>query len=58
MGLIEKMFMNRGRISKADLIKECNRLIRFEPTEEDKIKIVEEQKKTLKELEDELNVKK
>ena len=42
MGLIEKMFMNRGRISKADLIKECNRLIRFEPTEEDKIKIAEE----------------
>ena len=58
MGLIEKMFMNRGRISKADLIKECNRLIRFEPTEEDKIKIVEEQQKTLKELEDELNAKK
>ena len=58
MGLIEKMFMNRGRISKADLIKECNRLIRFEPTEEDKIKIAEEQQKTLKELEDELNAKK
>ena len=58
MGLIEKMLMNRGRISKADLIKECNRLIRFEPTEQDKIKINEEQQKTLKELEDELNVKK
>jgi hypothetical protein len=58
MGLIEKMFINRGRISKADLIKECNRLIRFEPTEEDKVKIAEEQQKTLKELEDELNVKK
>ena len=58
MGLIEKMLMNRGRISKSDLIKECNRLIRFEPTEQDKIKINEEQQKTLKELEDELNVKK
>ena len=58
MGLIEKMFMNRGRINKTDLIKECNRIIRFEPTEEDKIKIAEEQQKTLKELEDELNVKK
>ena len=58
MGLIEKMLMNRGRISKTDLIKECNRLIRFEPTEQDKIKINEEQQKTLKELEDELNVKK
>jgi hypothetical protein len=58
MGLIEKMFINRGRISKADLIKECNRIIRFEPTEEDKVKIAEEQQKTLKELEEELNVKK
>ena len=58
MGLIEKMLMNRGRISKTDLIKECNRLIRFEPTEQDKIKINEEQQKTLKELEDELKVKK
>ena len=57
IGLIEKMFMNRGRISKTDLIKECNRIIRFEPTEENKIKITEEQKKTLKELEDELKVK-
>ena len=58
MGLIEKMFINRGRINKGDLIKECNRIIRFEPTEEDKVKIAEEQQKTLKELEDELNVKK
>lgn len=58
MALIEKMFINRGRINKSDLIKECNRIIRFEPTEEDKIKIAEEQQKTLKELEDELNVKK
>ena len=58
MGLIEKMLTNRGRISKTDLIKECNRLIRFEPTEQDKIKIAEEQEKTLKELADELKVKK
>ena len=58
MGLIEKMLTNRGRISKTDLIKECNRLIRFEPTEQDKIKIAEEQEKTLKELEDELKTKK
>lgn len=58
MSLIEKMFINRGRISKSDLIKECNRLIRFEPTEEDKIKIGEEQQKMIKELEDELKDKK
>ena len=47
ISMIEKMFMNRGRISKAELIKECNRLIKFEPTEEDKSKIAEEQKKML-----------
>ena len=58
IGLIEKMLTNRGRISKADLIKECNRLIRFEPTEQDKIKIAEEQQKTLQELEEELKSKK
>ena len=58
MGLIEKMFINRGRISKNELIKECNRIIRFEPTEEDKIKIAEEQQKTLNEIEEELKVKK
>ena len=58
MALIEKMLINRGRISKADLIKECNRLIRFEPTEQDKIKIAEEKKKILKELEEELKSKK
>jgi hypothetical protein len=32
--MIEKLFINRGRISKSDLIKECNKLIRFSPTEE------------------------
>ena len=32
--LIEKLFVNRGRISKSDLIKECNKLIRFVPTDE------------------------
>ena len=58
MSLIEKMFINRGRISKSDIIKECNKIIRFEPTEEDKVKIAEEQQKTIKELEDELNPKK
>ena len=51
----EKMFMNRGRISKAELIKECNRLIKFEPTEEDKIKIAEEQKKMLEKIENEIS---
>lgn len=51
---IEKIFMTRGRISKSDLIKECNKIIRFVPTEEDKLKIKEEQNKILKTFEDEL----
>lgn len=54
MAMIEKMFMMRGRISKNELIKECNRIIKFEPTEEDKIKIAEEQKKMLAKLESEI----
>lgn len=46
--------MQRGRINKADLIKECNKIIRFAPTEEDKAKILEEQNKILKSIETEL----
>jgi hypothetical protein len=52
---IEKIFMVRGRISKSDLIKECNKIIRFQPTDEDKEKILEEQNKILKVYEDELD---
>ena len=54
LAAIEKIFMQRGRISKAELIKECNKIIRFTPTEEDKQKILEEQNKAWKNLEDEL----
>jgi len=46
--------MQRGRINKTDLIKECNKIIRFTPTEEDKAKILEEQNKILKSFETEL----
>lgn len=48
---IEKIFLTRGRISKAELIKECNKIIRFVPSEEDKQKIMEEQNKILKSFE-------
>jgi hypothetical protein len=51
---IEKLFMNRGRISKAELIKECNKIIRFTPTEEDKAKILQQQNKILQNFEEEL----
>merc|ERR1711957_884677 len=54
---IEKIFIQRGRISKNDLIKECNKIIRFEPTEEDKIKINEEQNNIIKSIETELESK-
>jgi len=33
---IEKYFLNKGRVSKSDLVTQCNKLIRFEPTDEDK----------------------
>lgn len=46
--------MQRGRINKTDLIKECNKIIRFAPSEEDKAKILEEQNKILKSFETEL----
>jgi len=46
--------MQRGRINKTDLIKECNKIIRFAPTEEDKAKILEEQNKIIKSFETEL----
>jgi hypothetical protein len=49
--------MNRGRITKSELIRECNKLIRFEPTEEDKLKIQEDQNKILKNLEKEFETK-
>ena len=37
---IEKLIINRGRISKQDMIAQCNKIIRFEPTEEDKVLIM------------------
>ena len=55
MTMIENLFIRRGRINKMDLIKECNKIIKFEPTEEDKIKIAEEQKEMLEKIENELN---
>ena len=54
MTMIENLFIRRGRINKMDLIKECNKIIKFEPTEEDKIKIAEEQKEMLEKIEKEL----
>jgi hypothetical protein len=57
LAAIEKIFLQRGRISKAELIKECNKIIRFEPSEDDKLKILEEQKMEWKKLEEQMNNK-
>lgn len=51
---IEKLFVQRGRINKNELIKECNKIIRFEPTDEDKIIIQKEQKNIIKSIEKEI----
>ena len=58
MNMIENLFMKRGRINKGDLIKECNKIIKFEPTEENKIKIAQEQKEMLEKIESKLKIKK
>lgn len=49
--------MNRGRINKSELIKECNKLIRFQPSEEDKLKIQEDRNRILKNFEKEFETK-
>lgn len=52
---IEKVFVTKGRISKSDLIKECNRLIKFEPTTEDKAKITAERASLVENFEKDFN---
>ena len=43
----------RGRVSKGDLLSECNKLIRLQPRAEDKEKIKQEQKNLLAKVEKE-----
>jgi len=52
---IEKLLVTRGRINKVDLIKECNKIIRFAPSEEDKVKILSEQAKIFERYSKELD---
>lgn len=40
----------KGRISKSELISQCNKIIRFEPTKEDEEEIAREQKLMLDSL--------
>lgn len=50
MEAIYKTVMSKGVLTKSELINECSRLIRLEPTEEDKLKIKEEENKILQDL--------
>jgi len=44
----------RGRISRTDLVIECNRLIKMNPSEEDKAKLKKEESSLLQQLESDL----
>ena len=46
----------RGRISRTDLVIECNRLIKMNPSEEDKAKLKKEESNLLQQLESDLKV--
>lgn len=48
---VKKYIEKRGRVSRAELCAESNRLIRLEPREEDRIKIAEEEKALIASME-------
>lgn len=51
---IARYIKTRGRVGKADLLMECNKLVRLQPRNEDKVKIQQEQKKALEKVESEM----
>mmetsp|Transcript_24808 Transcript_24808/g.22004 ORF Transcript_24808/g.22004 Transcript_24808/m.22004 type:complete len:101 (-) Transcript_24808:43-345(-) len=51
---VKELIQRKGRISRSDLMLECNRLINLNPSEEDKEKIKQEQANFLKEIESDL----
>lgn len=53
---VARYIKTRGRVSKADLLMECNKLVRMQPRAEDKVKIQAEQKNLLEKVEKEFNV--
>lgn len=54
---IEKYFGNKGRVSKSELVAQSNKLIRFEPTEEDKEIINKQNLEIIKDVEERENEK-
>ena len=55
MNAVKKFIERRGRVSRLDLARESNRLIRLNPTQEDKAKIEEEEKALVSNLQFEEN---
>lgn len=50
---VARYIKSKGRVGKADLLMECNKLVRLQPRTEDKVKIKQEQKKMLEKVEKE-----
>jgi len=55
MNSVKKFIERKGRVSRLDLARESNRLIRLNPTAEDKAKIEAEEKALVSNLEFEEN---
>lgn len=50
---VARYVKSKGRVNKADLLSECNKLVRLLPKAEDRAKIKEEQKHLLDKVEKE-----
>ena len=50
---VSRYIKTKGRVSKSDLLMECNKLVRLQPRNEDRQKIKEEQKRILNKVESE-----
>jgi hypothetical protein len=49
-----RLIKSEGKISRADLVNECSRIVSIEPTAEDKIKIKQEEEEIMKKLNSQL----
>lgn len=54
MEQVARWLKQKGRINRADLVAGCNRLVRLNPTAEDRAKIAKEDKKAVEALDQEL----
>merc|ERR1712113_1004509 len=54
MSGVAEWLKKRGRINRADLVAACNRIIRLNPTEEDKVKLQQEAHSAVAALEEDV----